>query len=198
MKILDAMGVKYEIPKDIVCCSSVLLRTGHDVTALRKKNQEIFKGKKVVVSCSGCYSTLLHDYEGVDVVHMTEFVRDHLHHLKLKEFKKKVTYHDPCHLGRSAGVYDAPRDCIKAVPGVEFVEMSANRELALCCGAGGGVKAAKPERAKAQGAKRVKQAEDIHAEMILSACPFCKLNLQENTKIPVKDVCEFLVEAMGK
>ena len=94
--------------------------------------------------------------------------------LKLKPVGKgvKVTYHDPCHLSRAAGVYDDPREIIKAIPGVELVEMETNREAAMCCGAGGGLRSYDPDLAKKMAADRVKSAVDIDAEIIATACPF--------------------------
>jgi len=195
MKILEALGVKYEIPRDIVCCGSVLYRTGYDATDLKKKNTDIMAGKKVIVSCSGCHSTLSHDYEGLDVQHIVQFLQGRLDGLPLKELSKKVAYHDPCHLGRSSAVYDEPRACISAVPGTELVEFPDSKEMAMCCGAGGGVKAAKPERADAQAKKRMDSLPE-GVDVVLSACPFCKLNLGQNGDVPVQDICEYLLEAL--
>jgi Fe-S oxidoreductase len=194
--IFKALGVKYVIPKDIVCCGSVLFRSGNDPTELAKKNTEIFGDKKVVVSCAGCFSTFKHDYDGINVQHLSEFLQDKLDELELNNVKLKVTYHDPCHLGRGSGVYDAPRAVINAIPGVEFLEFSNCRENSDCCGAGGGVKSAKPDLANDLGNKRGKQATELGVDVILSACPFCELNLGENSDIKTMDVCELLLKAI--
>jgi Fe-S oxidoreductase len=195
-EIFKALDVKYVIPEDIVCCGSVLFRSGNDPAELVKKNTEIFGDKKVVVSCAGCYSTFKHDYKGIDVQHLSEFLQDKLDKLNLKDVKLKVTYHDPCHLGRGSGVYEAPREVIKAIPGVDFVEFPNCRENADCCGAGGGVKSAKPELANDLGKKRSEQAKELGVEVILSACPFCELNLGENSELKNMDVCELLLKAI--
>ncbi len=197
-EIFKALGIKYVIPEDLVCCGSVLFRTGHDPSDLVKKNKEIFGDKPVVVSCAGCFSTFKHDYDGVNVQHLTEFLADRSDKLQLNEVKGKVTYHDPCHLGRGSGVYDAPRDVIKAVPGLEFVEFATCRENAICCGAGGGVKSAKPELANELGKKRGEEAKELGVDVILSACPFCELNLGENSDNDMKcmDVCELLLRSL--
>ena len=195
-EIFKALGIKYVIPEDIVCCGSVLFRTGHDPSELVKKNKEIFGDKPVVVSCAGCYSTFKHDYEGVNVYHLTEFLQDKLDKLNLNEIKGKVTYHDPCHLGRGSGVFDAPREVIKAIPGLEFVEFENCRENADCCGAGGGVKSAKPELANELGKTRGEQAKELGVDAILSACPFCELNLKENSELDSLDVCELLLRSI--
>jgi Fe-S oxidoreductase len=195
-EIFKALGIKYVIPEDIVCCGSVLFRTGHDPSELVKKNQEIFGDKPVVVSCAGCYSTFKHDYETVNVQHLTEFLSDKLDKLQLNELKGKVTYHDPCHLGRGSGLFDEPRKVISAIPGLDFVEFENCRTNSICCGAGGGVKSAKPELANELGRARAEQAKDMGVDVILSACPFCELNLKENSELKSYDVCELLLRAI--
>lgn len=195
-EIFKALGIKYKIPKDIVCCGSVLFRTGHDPSDLIAKNKEIFGEKPVVVSCAGCYSTFKHDYEGVNVQHISEFLSDKLDKLDLKDLKVKVTYHDPCHLGRGSGVYDAPRKVIEAVPGIEFVEFEHTKENSDCCGAGGGVKAAKPELANGLGVKRAAQAKALEVDIVLSSCPFCELNLKQNSDLNVMDVVECVLKSL--
>lgn len=195
-EIFKALGIKYVIPEDIVCCGSVLFRTGNDPTELVNKNKEIFRDKPVIVSCAGCYSTFKHDYDGVNVQHLSEFLKDKLDKLPLNEIKAKVVYHDPCHLGRSSGVYDEPREVIKSIPGLEFVEFSNCRENSDCCGAGGGVKSAKPELANDLGKSRSEQAQELGVDAILSACPFCELNLGDNSGLKSLDVCELLLKSI--
>jgi Fe-S oxidoreductase len=195
-EIFKALGVKYVIPEDIVCCGSVLFRSGNDPSEFVKKNSEIFGDKKVVVSCAGCFSTFKHDYQDINVQHLSEFLLDKLDDLNLSELKAIVTYHDPCHLGRGSGVYDAPRKVINAIPGVEFKEFEHCREGSDCCGAGGGVKSAKPELANDLGKKRADQAKEMGVDVILSACPFCELNLGENSDLKSMDVCELLLKAL--
>jgi len=115
------------------------------------------------------------------------------------EFKAKVTYHDPCHLGRHSGVFDAPRNVLKKVKGVELVEMYRSREESRCCGAGGGYKSAFNDFAVNIAAERVRDAEEVGAEVIATACPFCVLNLkagakQIGSKIRVLDISEILLQ----
>jgi heterodisulfide reductase subunit D len=119
--------------------------------------------------------------------------------LKSQGEKVTVTYHDPCHLGRELGIYQSPRDLLNALPGVTLVEMETNRETAMCCGAGGGLKSYDNERAKKIGADRVMNAELTSAEILSTACPFCELNLEagrmeKNSKIRVIDILELLAE----
>ena len=102
-----------------------------------------------------------------------------------------VTYHDSCHLGRHLNVFDAPRNVIKSV--ANLLEMENIRENSLCCGAGGGVKSAYPEIADQMAQTRINQAKQTGCTTLVTACPFCKLNL-ENDEMEVLDLCEFLVK----
>ncbi|MEM2546612.1 MAG: heterodisulfide reductase-related iron-sulfur binding cluster, partial [Candidatus Bathyarchaeia archaeon] len=115
----------------------------------------------------------------------------------------KVTYHDPCHLGRHSGVYDAPRNVLKSIPGLELIEMQSTRNLAMCCGAGGGLKAAFNNLAIQIGVERVKAAKAVGAETLTSACPFCKHNLVDaikmfNTNLEFYDLSEIVARAASK
>jgi heterodisulfide reductase subunit D len=216
--ILDVAGVKVSVvnPNEW-CCGSVAIRTGNRKLAeiLVKHNIETLQkagAKDVLVHCAGCYRTLKNDYPEVagkipfNVIHATEFIRDLIKDEKItfKEPKEevKVTYHDPCHLGRQAGVYDAPREVLKAMPGVRLVEMKRIRENAWCCGAGGGVKSAFADLAAKVGMDRLAEAEATKAKFIASACPFCRSNFidatkAKETKIQVKDVVELVVGALA-
>jgi heterodisulfide reductase subunit D len=121
--------------------------------------------------------------------------------LKSRDQEVKVTYHDPCHMGRELDYYQSPRDLLNALPGVKLVEMETNRETAMCCGAGGGLKSFDPELAKKIGADRVKNAELTGAEILSTACPFCELNLESGrlesgSKLRVVDILELLAERL--
>ena len=119
-----------------------------------------------------------------------------------KSINKTVTYHDPCHLGRHVGVFDAPRYVLSHIPGVTFVEMDRIKEFQRCCGAGGGVKAGIPDLALAVAESRVKDALETHADILSSACPFCKRNLMDGrdslkADIEVEDVIVLVAQALG-
>ena len=197
-KLLNLAGVDYHILEDESCCGSVLLRTGFlkDAEELIKKNSEVFKDETVLTSCAGCYKTLKEDYENIDVMHVSQLLRQLIAEGKL-DFSKKdfnVTYHDSCHLGRHMEIFDDPRSVIESV--ADIVEMENNRENSLCCGAGGGVKSAYPEIADELAKSRIGQAKDTGCEILITACPFCKLNL-ENDDLEVQDLTEFLVKYGG-
>ena len=197
-KLLDIAGVDYHILEDEKCCGSVLLRTGFFKEAQRQieKNTEVLKGEKIITSCAGCYKTLKEDYEGLDVIHISqlldELIRDGK--LNLEKGELDVTYHDSCHLARHMEVFDEPRNVIGAL--ANLVEMENNRENSLCCGAGGGVKSAYPEIATQMAMTRIDQAMDTGCKTLVTACPFCKLNLS-NDELEVLDLTEFLVKYGG-
>ena len=193
--LLNTAGIDYHILDDEKCCGSVLLRTGFESEAKEqiKRNAEIFKKDKILTSCAGCYKTLKEDYEGLDVIHISQLLEELIRDGKL-DFTKKdlnVTYHDSCHLGRHLNVFDEPREVIEAV--ANLVEMENIRENSLCCGAGGGVKSAYPEIADQMASSRIAQAKDTDCEILITSCPFCKLNL-ENDDLEVLDLTEFLVK----
>lgn len=197
-RILEIAGVDFHTLDDEKCCGSVLLRTGFIDEAAEqiKKNTEILKGEKIITSCAGCYKTLKEDYEGLDVVHISQLLNDLISDGKLDLSKKDldVTYHDSCHLGRHCDVFDEPRNVIKSV--ANLIEMDNIRENSLCCGAGGGVKSAYPEIANQMASSRLEQAKQTGCETLVTPCPFCKLNL-ENDDVEVLDLTEFLVKYGG-
>lgn len=198
-RLLNLAGVDYHMLENEKCCGSVLLRTGFVDEAKEqiKKNSEIFKDEKILTSCAGCYKTLSEDYDDVDVVHISQFLDELIKQGKF-DFTKKdldVTYHDSCHLGRHSGIFDEPRKVINEV--ADLIEMENIREDSLCCGAGGGVKSAYPEIADQMAKTRIAQAKETGADILITSCPFCKLNL-ENDEMEVLDLTEFLVEYGGE
>lgn len=197
-KLLKLAGVDYHILDDEKCCGSVLIRTGFYEDALKQieKNTEVLKGETIITSCAGCYKTLKEDYEGLDVVHISQLLDDLIKQNKFNFSKKdlNVTFHDSCHLARHMNVFDEPRSVIESVS--DLVEMENSRENALCCGAGGGVKSAYPEIAHEMAENRISQAKDTNSTILITTCPFCKLNLK-NEDIEVLDLTEFLMEYGG-
>ncbi|MHA1301069.1 MAG: (Fe-S)-binding protein [Candidatus Helarchaeota archaeon] len=213
LEIFKNLDLNFTVSKDEWCCGSPLLRTGqiNDANELINHNIDLFKKlkiKKIITSCAGCYRTLTKDYPnlkdiGIEVQHISDFLLDIIKNdkLKLKEIPTKVTYHDPCHIGRHSGLYDSPRDVIKSIPGVELVEMRRNRANSWCCGAGGGVKSSFKDWAVEISIERIKEAEETETEILLSSCPFCHRNLNDaikesNSKLKMMDIVEFLKERL--
>ncbi|HKM08896.1 MAG TPA: heterodisulfide reductase-related iron-sulfur binding cluster [Candidatus Methanomethylophilaceae archaeon] len=195
------------------CCTSPLIRTGvRDLSPeFSKHTVEEADGtgaKDMVMTCSGCYQTILNNagqyYSkvGQNVYHFAQYIEKLLDERKLpmnNEFNVKATYHDPCHLGRHSGVYEAPRNVMKKIKGLELVEMYRNRELSRCCGAGGGYKSQYGDYAVQTAVDRVRDAEEVGAELIITCCPFCVLNLKQGakkmgSKVKVMDLAEVLLQ----
>jgi heterodisulfide reductase subunit D len=147
--------------------------------------------KKVVFTCPSCYYAWAHlypefvDVSGIQLEHASEFLASFFASdgLKLGPVQEVVTYHDPCDLGRKSGVYDAPRELLAHIPGLEFREMSASRENALCCGGGGDVEVADQEVTMGVAGKRLAQVQATDAKYVLSACQQCKRTLQEGARL---------------
>jgi len=197
-KLLNLAGVDYHILDDESCCGSVLLRTGfiNEGNEQIRKNTEVFKDELVLTSCAGCFKTLKEDYEDINVIHISQLLKQLIDDGKIVFHKKdlNVTYHDSCHLGRHMEIFDDPRSVIESV--ANLVEMENNRERSLCCGAGGGVKSAYPEIADELAKSRINQAKNTNCNILITACPFCKLNLS-NDDLEVLDLTEFLVKYGG-
>jgi len=223
-KAFKKLGLNFAVLDDEYCCGSPMMRTGQwdPVKKLAKHNIELIKetgADTIVASCPGCYKAWVHDYAkenygdvlGIEhnfkVLHTTQLLADMLKNGKLS-FKNKinatVTYHDPCHMGRNLGenaIYEPPRELLKAMPGVKLVEMERNRNIAWCCGSGGGVKASFPDFAMWTGAERIKEAKATGAKVIASACPFCQRNLNDSSEaegagMEVLDIMELVDRAL--
>jgi len=191
ISVLKKAGVDFTIV-DEFCCGSPLLRTGQTeiVEDLAVHNLEAFRragASRIVTSCAGCFRTLKEDYDqlgvglDVEVVHTSQLVRDLLRENRLhirRRIGATATYHDPCHLARHMGVYDAPREVLELI-GLQLREMARSREKAWCCGAGGGVKAAYPDWSVEVASQRVEEAQNTGAQLLVSACPFCKRGLRD-------------------
>lgn len=195
-KLLRKFNIDYHILDDENCCGSVLLRTGFEKEAQEqiKKNSELFRNEKILTSCAGCYKTLTEDYDDLDVIHITMLL-DELMDNEHSKKDLKATYHDSCHLARHCGVYEEPRNIISSL--AKLVEMENIRENGLCCGAGGGVKSAYPEIASQLSKNRINQAKNTGADVLITACPFCKLNLS-NDEIEVLDLTEFVLRCLDE
>ncbi len=216
-EILKKAGVAFAIlGKDEPCCGSVQKRIGAVRQARDMVNNNIrllhTTGCKTIVTlCAGCANALKNDYRlGAEklkpnVLHIVELFAQLLKEDKLNPTKKKgskVTYHDPCHLGRHMGIYDAPRDVLNALPGIELIERSATRENTICCGAGGGMRLFESGTlAEKIGQSALESASQTGAEVLVSSCPFCEMNLQTSSKtaagsITVYDIIDLVYEAI--
>ncbi len=225
VRILNKLNVDFAmLGKDEWCCASAMVRTGqrevmaehavHNVDALKDAG-----AKTVLFACAGCIRNSTVDwprwYEGYipyKNVPLSVFLREKLRKGEV-EYKiplnYTVTYHDPCHNGRHLmheigrdWAFEASRECIESIPGVKFKDMVRNRELQRCCGAGGGVKAGIPDLALDMAKARVKDGEEVQADIIASTCPFCRRNIMDGrndakSSIKVLDVVELMAASMG-
>ena len=186
VKVLKENGIDVDVPEGQVCCGSPLLRTGQTdiVQKLVDKNKEVFKDYDTIITvCSGCGATLKNNHpefgSKLFVMDISEFLADKIDETKLKEVDMTVTYHDPCHLGRSQGIKDEPRKIIEMIPGVNFKEM---KYPCQCCGAGGGVKSGKPDIAMDLSKAKAEMIKDTDADAVITICPFCELNLKDGLR----------------
>jgi heterodisulfide reductase subunit D len=170
---------------------------------------------RVVTTCPSCYHMWHHTYPevlgeplGFEVVHaaevLAELLVDEEGRLELTEPRHTgvVTYHDPCDLGRKGGIFDAPREVLRRVPGYTFVEMQQSREHALCCGGGGNLETFDAELVQDVAARRVAQAAEVGATVLVSACPQCVRTLSkaaraQRLRIRVLDLTQFVEMALG-
>jgi heterodisulfide reductase subunit D len=195
--ILEKAGIDFAtMGPEEWCCGFPLIIAGmsdatralitHNVAAVRELG-----AKTLVAACPSCFHTWEHTYPevlgeplGFEVKHTSQFLEELIagEQIKLGSFDRPVTYHDPCDLGRTSGVYDAPRNVIRAIPGIELREMAEIREYALCCGGGGDVEMADADLVAAVSKRRLEQAQATEAQVILSACQQCKRTLTASTR----------------
>ena len=219
IKLLKAGGADIGIMgKEESCCGGHAYEIGYmgEFTKYAEHFLETFNSlgvSRVVTSCSDGYSTFKKLYPNVniemkfEVRHMVEYLDELIKEKKIKFTKKvpmKVTYHDPCHLGRHLGdngVYEAPRDVLKSIPGIKLVEMERRRENAWCCGAGAGVSQANAELALWTANERLKEARATGATALVTACPWCEKNFKDaikeyKEKIEIYDIAEIASKAL--
>jgi glycolate oxidase len=219
MKVLDKAGVSYTaLGKDENCCGYISYLVGtKEFKESAEKNIEAFsklQAKRIMTTCAGCYKTFKELYPQYapfkfEVVHAIQLLNNLIQEGKVK-FKNgnpiKVAYHDPCDLGRHLNIFEPPRDLIKSIPGVTLVEFKNNRLLAKCCGGGGGLKAFDTALSGEIAYKRMLEAVEVGAEVVASACPSCKSNLQvasarlrkeKKGRIKVMDLTELVAEALA-
>jgi Fe-S oxidoreductase len=177
---------------------------------------EMFKEmnvKKVITHCPHCFNTFANEYPdyGVkfDVIHHSVFLQQLIAEGKLRPknaFGQKVTFHDSCYLGRHNGVYEAPREVLKAIPGLELVEMPRNRQNGYCCGAGGGMIWLEEKKGRRVNHVRTEEAAATGAGVVAVACPFCiqmfedgipAVQPDENHRMKAVDISELLESSVG-
>ncbi|MFN4299200.1 MAG: (Fe-S)-binding protein [Thermaurantimonas sp.] len=200
--ILQKAGITFGIlGTEESCTGDPAKRAGNEFLFQMMAMQNIqvmnaYEVKKIVTACPHCFNTLKNEYPELggkyEVVHHTQLINELLKNNKLKiqggSFKgKKITYHDPCYLGRANGEYEAPREIIEALD-ADLAEMKRSRAKGLCCGAGGAQMFKEPEKGtKDINIERAEEALATGSEVIAAACPFCNTMLTDGVKHKEKE-----------
>jgi heterodisulfide reductase subunit D len=203
--------------KKEICCGSPVARIGDRETfiALATRNIELLNNigaKEIVTFCPGCYRSLNVDYKEIPgvpelkpkVYHTSQYYEKLIKEGKIKfknGQKKRVTWHDPCHLGRHCGIYEEPREVLKAIPGIDLVEMERIKDQSWCCGGGGGARTAFMDFAQKTAVKRIGEAKKTGAEAIVTSCPFCEQNIGDamsslDEEMEVLDLTDIMIKAI--
>jgi heterodisulfide reductase subunit D len=219
IKVLKAAGVNFTVLKESeLCCGEPqrLLGFVDEAAETAHKNVEIIKAtgaKQIVYSCPSCLRVMKETYpqmgsqipQGVEMLHNTQFMQRLLAEGKLKlrgKVDKRVTYHDPCDLGRRQEIYETPREVLQQIPGVDFAEMYFNRQDARCCGAGGGLGATNLGLVVEASREVVDMAGRTGADILVTACPTCKNSFVRHTyrddALETLDIMELAVMALGE
>lgn len=216
VRILQQAGVTFGIlgSRESCCGESIRKTGGEDIfRTLARSNIKTFIDagvKKILVGSPHCYHTFRNEYPefmvNFEVVHMSQFLLELVQQGRLRlrgEYPHRVTYHDPCYLGRHNGIFDEPRQLLAAVPGLELVEMRDSRENSLCCGGGGGRIWMDTPAGERFSDLRCQQARETGAQVLATCCPYCisnfedsRLNLGYEQLLQVKDLAEIIQEVL--
>jgi len=216
-QLMEAAGLDFGIVGgEEWCCGFPLMVVGdtEGAASLIRYNVERMGdigAKTVVMTCPGCYRVWKEEYEvltgerqSFEVLHATEMLARLIGQGRLSPqgFEGKVTYHDPCDLGRNSGILDEPRFIINRIPGVDFAELANNRMHGRCCGSGGDLLASNQELSMDMARRKVEEVVAIGADTVATACPSCiraitMAKTSAKVKLNVMDVSELLWRAMG-
>ncbi|HEU4947903.1 MAG TPA: (Fe-S)-binding protein [Kribbella sp.] len=226
-ELLDLAGVSFAVLGDgETCTGDPARRAGNEFVfqQLAMQNAEVFKetgAKKVVSTCAHCFNTLKNEYSqlGVelDVIHHTQLLNRLVREGRLTPVAptdsalngQKITYHDPCYLGRHNQVYDAPRELLAVIPGAEFAEMPRNQTKSFCCGAGGARMWMEEKLGTRINLNRTTEAVETGADRIATGCPFCRVMLSDGLtakqadgsareEVEVADVAQLLLASVKR
>ena len=218
-RILQEAGINFAIlGKEETCNGDPAKRVGNEYLAQILAMQTVetlnqYSFKKIVTACPHCFNAIANEYPQIggnfEVVHHSQLINQLIDEGRITLdpdsaiAQGKVTYHDPCYIGRYNGVYDEPRDAISALPGIELIEMGRNRNKSFCCGGGGGRMFMEETRGTRINQARVTEAIDTGAEVLCAACPFCMTMFEDGIKgvgaeetFAVKDLAELVAASM--
>lgn len=214
VKILNTLGIEPAVMENERCCGHDFLWGGNveDFKRLAEINMNAIRttgAKKIVTACAECYRTLKKDYPehvgklDVEVLHLSQFLTGNVADLSLKDTGKRISFQDPCRLGRLSGIYDEPREIIAAIKGVELREMERNRENAVCCGTSGWMSCG--TYSKQIQTARLKEARKTGADMLITSCPKCQIHFKcalsdgktgPDARIEVQDLATLVADCM--
>jgi Fe-S oxidoreductase len=210
--LLNKAGVDFGIlgTKESCCGESIRKAGGEaEFRTLARENIKTFVDhgvKRILVSSPHCYHTLRNEYPefmvNFEVVHISQLLATLIGEGRLRvtgQYGRRVTYHDPCYLGRHNGVYDQPREVLRTVPGLDLVEMTDSREQSLCCGGGGGRIWAETPKSERFSDLRLEQAVEAGADVLATSCPYCITNFEESRLgreegVEIRDITEIVNE----
>lgn len=219
-RILKHVGINYAVlGTEESCTGDPAKRAGNEFLFQMQAMANIqtldaYQIKKIVTGCPHCFNTIKNEYPGLggnyEVIHHSQLIQQLIDEGKLKaeggeSFKgKKITFHDPCYLGRGNNVYEAPRAALEILD-AELVEMKRCRSNGLCCGAGGAQMFKEPEKGfKDINIERIDEALSLNPNIVASSCPFCMTMLSDGVKnydkeqeVKVLDIAEITVRANG-
>jgi heterodisulfide reductase subunit D len=212
VQIFDAAQVDFAIlGGEEWCCGFPLIGAGvpDKMQELMRHNLEKVQSlgaKRVIFSCPSCYATWKEFYDSdVTLFHSTQFLERLLTDgaIALKEMKTTVTYHDPCDLGRNSGEYDAPRNILKSIPGLTFVELEKNSAQSVCCGGGGNLEMADPNLSGTVAQKKIEQIQKTGAKTVVTSCQQCVRTIKSKARtqkinLNVLDIAELVIQAISK
>ena len=210
VRIMDAAHVDFTIlGGDEWCCGFPLIGAGvpERMREMIDHNLEKVKAlgaKTVVFSCPSCYRTWNEFYDtNLELLHDTQFIERMISDgtIHLGELKTTVAYHDPCDLGRNGGVYDAPRQVLKAIPGLTLVELESNRAQSVCCGGGGNVEMADSNLSGTVAQKKIEEIQRTGAKTVVTSCQQCVRTIKARVRrqkadLNVLDITELVLQAL--
>jgi len=214
--ILEKAGVDFGILGcQENCCGESVRKAGNEklFQNLAQHNIGVFDEngvKRIITTSPHCYHTFKNEYPQLgrdfEVIHYTQYLARLIKEGRLKfskELNRKVTYHDPCYLGRHNGIYEEPREILRSIPGLELVEMSDSRQKSLCCGGGGGGIWLDTKKGERLSDLRLEQAMETGASILAVSCPYCLINFEDSRltadngdNIEVRDIAELVWEAI--
>ncbi len=215
--ILNRAGVDFGILGTRESCCGESIRKSGDEALFKKLAKENIKNfiengvKSIIVSSPHCYHTFKIDYPefmvNFEIIHITQLIDRLIRDGKLslsRGYNKKITYHDPCYLGRHNNIYDEPREILDTIKDAVFIELPESREKSLCCGGGGARIWMETKKGERFSDIRVREAIDTGAEILVTACPYCITNFEDSRltmncedKIRVMDITEIINEVIS-